>query len=457
MTNRLTKFAAVVAPAALLLGAGTPADAKVLVMGDGGWEVSFDGSVNVFYVFNDNEELSGGSVSSRGTSIADSGEAAESDSSRIRTGLLPAVFGINIKAPTTGGLDMGSRIGLYPQINNASTKTAFFGPPGTRSAGAQIDMREIFFTVDGSWGQLLAGRTLSLFQGKNIVLDMTLFGVGGVAGTGRGGGTTLGRIGLGYVYPDFNGRLQYTTPDMNGFKVAVGAFDPSVIGDSVGAAGNPFNVGLTASETDTPRFEGEASWAGSMGGSDVTLWVNGMWQDAEFLPSDIGSVTVPSITLDGRTFTAPTAGSDVTSWGFGGGLQFGVPIGAASLNLVGSGYVGEALGSTFMLDFDPNDAMGEERDHWGFYGQGVLAFGQGTSIGVSYGGNFADETDLEEALRREGTFAALEEQSLFDVMIWHEINPNFRIIAEYGRQTSEWEDGADVDKNIFSIGTFFFW
>ena len=45
MTNRFVKFAAAVAPAALLLAAA-PADAKVLLMGDGGWEVSFDGSVN---------------------------------------------------------------------------------------------------------------------------------------------------------------------------------------------------------------------------------------------------------------------------------------------------------------------------------------------------------------------------------------------------------------------------
>ena len=37
---------------------------------------------------------------------------------------------------------------------------------------------------------------------------MTLFGVG--ADAGGGGGTTLGRIGFGYVYPDFNASFRYT-------------------------------------------------------------------------------------------------------------------------------------------------------------------------------------------------------------------------------------------------------
>ena len=36
----------------------------------------------------------------------------------------------------------------------------------------------------------------------------------------------LGRIGYGYVYPDFRTRFVYQTPDMNGFQLSVGIFDP---------------------------------------------------------------------------------------------------------------------------------------------------------------------------------------------------------------------------------------
>ena len=58
---------------------------------------------------------------------------------------------------------------------------------------------------------------------------MTLFGVGATADNTSNGGTTLGRIGFGYVYPDFNASFRYTTPSMNGTTLSVGLYDPSKI------------------------------------------------------------------------------------------------------------------------------------------------------------------------------------------------------------------------------------
>src|SRR2546422_10814517 len=58
------------------------------------------------------------------------------------------------------------------------------------------------------------------FGRQNILNDMTLFGVGAVGivdgstATGQaaqGGGTTLGRIGYGYIYPNFNAQVTYST------------------------------------------------------------------------------------------------------------------------------------------------------------------------------------------------------------------------------------------------------
>jgi hypothetical protein len=342
MTRRIIKFAAAVAPAALLLAAGAPAQAKVLVMGDGGWEVSFDGSINAFLVFGEPDDPpaapSGTRAGTAGTP-AGLGLRDDLDSARVRTGLLPTVWGMNVKAPTTGGLDMAARIGLYPNISNNQKNTGVLNT-------ADLDMREIFFTVDGAWGQLLAGKTLSQFMGKNILTDMTLFGVGGLGGVTKAGGTTLGRIGLGYVYPQFNARIQYTTPDMSGFKVSVGAYDPSNI-NSISAG----DSAISALETNTPRLEGEASYAGNFGGADVSAWINGLWQEAEF--------------ASGCGLSSCTG--DVTAWGFGGGLQVTVPVGPGSLQLVGSGYTGEALGTTFPLDGIGVEAIldstGKEREN----------------------------------------------------------------------------------------------
>ncbi|MGB8274922.1 MAG: histidine kinase [Alphaproteobacteria bacterium] len=431
------------APAALLLAAGaTPAAAKVLVMGDGGWEVSFDGSVNAFAVYTGGDGLNlpaTGATAGHTGGLGAPNSASPDSSFRVRTGLLPAVFGINIKAPTTGGLDMGARIGLYPNISS-NTKN---GEHNT----SDLDSREMFFTVDGSFGQVLAGKTLSHFMGKNILTDMTLFGVGGIGTVAQAGGTTLGRIGYGYVYPQFNGRIQYTTPNMNGFKVSVGVYDPSRVSGS----------GVTATETDSPRFEGEASYAGTFSGADVSAWLNGMWNEATLTGNSTGPSAANVAIATGAGLSTLQIGDSVNSWGIGGGLQVGIPIGMGKLTLMGSGYGGKALGLTFQTDVDALDPVGQERDHWGYIGQATFGFGQGTSVGFSYGESGADETAFERVVRLAGTNSQINVQRLYDAMVWHDINPNLRVVAEYGHQETEWFDNADQNADIFSVGGFFFW
>ncbi len=373
---------------------------------------------------------------------------------------------MNVKAPTTGGLDMAARIGLYPNISN-NLKNSF--------APADLDMREIFFTVDGSWGQVLVGKTLSQFFGKNILTDMTLFGVGGIGAVSQAGGTTLGRIGYGYVYPQFNARIQYTTPDMSGFKVGVGIYDPSRIIGTASAGTTGIGAGLTANETSTPRFEGEASWAGNLWGASVLGWISGMYQSAEFSGNNTGGACPTTL----NSVSGPTAqlncldGSDVSAWGFTGGVQVGIPVGPGTLELMGSGYTGEALGTTLQLDTDSLDFTGNERDNDGFIGQIGYAFGQGTKLQVSYGESSQDETGADNLCRttagtNSGTvfvcagtagagYVLVETQSLWDIMLSHDVNPNLKLVAEYGRQETEWFDGADQDTDIFSLGAFFFW
>jgi len=176
--SKMSKITAFAAPAVMALAVAAPSEAKILLMGDGGWEVSFDGSVNSFYVFSTKDELDAADTATNATHT--SSDADGEDTSRITVGLLPAVWGMNIKAPTTNGLDMSSRIGLYPSVQNGRSKNTSSAVGGQN--GGNLDLREIFFAVEGSSGKLLVGRTLGLFQGKNILTDMTLFGVG--AGSG---------------------------------------------------------------------------------------------------------------------------------------------------------------------------------------------------------------------------------------------------------------------------------
>ncbi len=419
-----TRLAAAIGSAALAMAIGNSAQAVVVVGGDNGWEVSFDGNVNGFFVNSDIEEAPAQAEGGQLGGVALNALAPGQDVARVRTGLLPAFFSFNVKSPTVNGLTGSARISFAPQINNGNTRNAF---------GSQIDMREVFFNVDGNFGTISVGRTLSLFQRKNILTDMTLFGVG-VHGIQKGGGTTLGRIGFGYVYPQFNSRISYKTPNINGFQLEVGMFDPSQI-CAGGGAGNG-NVGC-ATETDTPRFEAEASYAANFGEGAINLWFGGAWQEASF----VGGA------LDG---------TDVEM----SGIHYGIQATFSGFEFVASGYTGEGIGMSLQQDTDSLDPFGAERDNDGFMLQGTYTFNGKTKVGVSYGENNADETSAEQ-LARVGLGAAsvseLAEQNAWTVGVYHDVTSWLKVVAEYTNSESEWHGGESHEVDTFSVGGFFFW
>ena len=177
-----------------------------------------------------------------------------------------------------------------------------------------------------------------------------------------------------------------------------------------------------------------------------------MWQTAQRSQAQIAALCV--LAVNGANCNEATTDS-LTSVNVGGGA-YGLQLGYGGLTLTGSGYHGKGIGTTLMLDTDSLDAAGKKRTHNGYIAQGTYAFGQGTSIGASYGESTADETgaDFEG---RAGTAVQIETQSLLDFMVWHDINANLRIVGEYGLQEREWHDGADQETNIVSVGGFFFW
>src|SRR5947207_9264355 len=201
----MKRLALLLVAVALLLPAA--ANAQLTMQMSNGWSFSFAGNVNAFWVF---------------SKVNNSGPA----NSSVRTGLLPAFATFEAKGKEAG-MNLGVHFGFAPQINNGGGVHDNFGN-GTQ-AGAQIDMRQVYLTVGGQWGQILAGRELGLFGRQNILNDMTLFGVGAVGiGGGQGGGTTLGRIAYGYIYPNFDAQVTYSTKPGQA-QLSVGLFQPSVL------------------------------------------------------------------------------------------------------------------------------------------------------------------------------------------------------------------------------------
>jgi len=433
-----TRMAAAVGAAAFGAGLAAPAGAVVVVGGNDGWEVSFDGNVNAFYTVGDFDT---GYVA----------ESADKDSSRVHSGFLPAFFSFNVKSPTVGGMTGSGRISFAPTIQSGGAKT-HFGAAGNDTGaipgiqGANIDTREVVANLSGAFGEVSFGRTLSLFGRNAILNDMTLFGVGFVPGGDQFGSVTFGRVGHGYTYPDFAARFQYTTPVVNGFQAAIGLYDPSTIAGitALGAPGT--GVGGLLDETDTPRFEGELSYSTAMNGANFKFWVDGLWQDVDSTCTGASAVLVGGVAAQCGTLTAQ-------AWG--GGAK----IGYQNFEFVGYYHDNEGLGLT--AQFNGNalyvDAAGniEERQGDGYYVQGTYTFSGKTKVGVSYGEGNLENVGIGNSAAN-GVNGHVE-RSLWTVGVYHDVASWLRLVAEYNHGRLDTTGGTDPEADTFSVGGFLFW
>ena len=355
------------------LAAASAANATVVVGGDNGFEFSVDGEINQFYVYSKDKGVTGPS-----TKV-----------SEVRDGLLPAFFGFNVKAPTTNGLDIAARVSISPSTNGLSYPNAF--------GGAAMEQREAFFTVDGSFGQILAGKALGLYGSHNILTDQTLYGVGyGVGGNGQ---TTLGRINLGYDYANWRSQIKWTSADMSGFKVALAVVDPNT-DISIGSNNDQKN----------PRFEGDLSYAGNFDGGSTLLWVSGMTQ------SNDGVV---------KTDRAWTVGGTVNFAGFEAMAQYS------------KSKQGDVAGNTALVTK---------------YDQYILQagynFGQGTRLVGGYS-------------QRNNKNALAGDKEMWTIGVYHDVTANLKLVAEFSNvqdtHSSVRNAAGGQDQDIFSVGGFVSW
>jgi len=414
---------------ALALAAGS-ANAQGLTMQmSNGWAFSFSGNVNAFLVYTDPKCSGTGGCSFDGSLVPVS---ETSKASAIRTGLLPAFATFEAKGKE-GGVDLGVHFGFAPQINSVGGVHDQFG--------AQIDMRQVYLTAGGPWGQILAGREIGLYQRNNILNDMTLFGVGasGGGGFGAGGGTTLGRIGFGYVYPNFIAQMTYSSPSTNPAQISIGLFDPSAIGPNSGEGGG-YRV------TKVPRVESEFTWTGHFGattadapkGADkVMVFASGEWQHAQ--------------SLTGEFETGVQTSKE--SYGGAGGVRADF----SGLSLVGSGFYGKGIGSVLMFDSgDEVDGAGELRTSYGFIGQAEYQpVGTQWKFGASYGENDLKQTSQDNT-DCEGNCAFLKKNSAIVGSVTYLWTKSLRWVAEYTYAKAQSQDAVKATSNQGALGMMLF-
>ena len=341
-----------------------------------GWRFTFAGNVNVFWVYTADEN-------------------GPSNSS-IRTGLLPAFATFGAKGKEAG-LDLGVHVGFGNQIQNDGGAHDQFG--------AFIDLRQVFLTIGLKGGsQILAGRELALYQRQNILNDMTLFGVGAV-GDPQGGGTTLGRIGYGYVYPNFNAQVTYSSPANKQVQFSVGAFQPSVVG--------------AFDETAIPRLEGELVWRSQTTARTTNkfmVWAGGEWQSAK----NAADVSLSST-----------------------GVTAGVRADLSDLSVVVSAYTGKGIGH--VLGLGGNSVSGgatpEGRPSDGGYAQVTYKMGAKTTLGVSYGVSRLRGAD--DGTGGDVTDALLSELQMFTGGVYYQWTKSLKVVGEVSRERNDLAGGAN--------------
>jgi len=398
---------------AVSLAASKPCSAAFVIGGENGWQLSTDGIVDVFSTYASTSPLPKGD---RALSLLSVGGTESSYDQRfgVGVGLLPSVIAFNIKAPTVNGIDSSVRVGIYPNIQNTSNQRFDTSP--------NIDFREFFYTAKGAYGELLAGRALNLYQGKNILNDMTLLTAGTVGGNAFRGGTTLGHIGYGYLYTNFGPQIRYTTPDMGGVKLAL-------------EVAEPYKISADTAKTNSPRIEAELSYAKTYGSSSVQAWLSGLYQTAP------------------RKDGVARAGKDNESIGGAGGFSTGF----SGVNLMASGYIGKGLGMVSVQDGDflgstSTDANGKERLAYGYLVQATYQLTPSFKLGANYGQTRQDKNDTEPA----GPFIVTNQESAV-FMVAYNLNKFTQFVAEYIYAQNTWMDGAKQHSNQFALGTMFYW
>src|SRR6266849_6895320 len=245
--------------AALALGGASAVHAEIGFKA-GAWDRSVSGNVNGFATWNSCDTSA---TAVRGGLACNNGAGGGKEQA-IESGLLPSALVFGAKT-SQSGLDIGVTFGFYPGITSSAT--------GKHGIGAStIDLRQNFLTLgDKTIGTIKVGRDIGMFGSDAILADMTLLGVGS-AGAFGGGNTTLGRIGVGYIYTDWIPQISYSSPKSGGFQYSAGVFQGM---DAFAFSGNANSVSLTAHEQPGLQAKGSYEWAGTVGGK---AWVSGMTQ-----------------------------------------------------------------------------------------------------------------------------------------------------------------------------------
>ena len=391
----------------------------------GEWKIDFSGNINGFVSDVKCESPAAGGAVLAGLACG-SLSGGDYDDNNVRTGLLPSWLGFHAEK-TEGDNKYGVMIGFQPGIDGGNQNAIAGGPIDGGLGLNSENLRQVYLEWSGNWGGFKVGRDLGLFGSDAILSDMTLLGVGTVSDLTRGGGnTSLGRIGVGYVYADWKGQVQYSSPKWGGFQLNLAIVDPWGL---VNLSGQSLDAGSFNQEGSTYGFEGKAAFSfGEPESFNGKIWASFISQEIKAGPG--------------------SAFGDEDALGY----DFGAKLGFAGFEVVGYYYQGEGIGSTGFL-FDAVDAAGNARDSDGFYAQATFKLpGIGTKIGASFG-----ESNLDRGPADLATTALFETNESIVVGIYHPLTSYLNLVAEYTQTEATAHNGAEAKETAIAVGAILFY
>ncbi len=371
------------------------ASAEIPLASAKGWELSLDGRLNTFLSVAFGDALPAGEQIWQG--FYDYGdENGHLTMSRIRTGFIQNVLGFTLKKQLSNDTTLTGRFAPWVGISQARSKIDY----------PTVDIREVYFKVDGPWGGVLAGRNLSLFSRGPILLDYEIehaYGLGSPCAIRTVTGGACGHAGFGILFPGFNAGIVYNTPEIAGFQLSAGMYDPSAIAER------------SYERTPYPRMEGELTFKVP---KYFNASVSGQWQR-------LGQNATPYLEVDALGVSG-SVGANL------GPVQLGV-----------AGFYGQGGGIYAALEDYPlfADDQGVLRHQRGILALGSVTFG---STKIAGGGGFTQI--IKTVNDPTGPFTHgnyPKQQTGISAGVYQHINESLILALEYFRATYSWYDEFD--------------
>ena len=375
-----TKFK--LAAIALACTSAFNASAAVELYNNDGMTFSSDGLVNIFYSNSDTDTTDA------------AGNVTNSKQSRVKTGFLPSYIGFDF-AKQLDDVKISTRSSFWVTLSD--TDAFRDTSPADAGTGTAIDVRQFYAKVSGDFGEILVGKDFGLFNRSNIFGDELLTGYGQTSGgLADSGFVSFGNIATGYTYAFPKAQITYRTPDMAGFKLAVGVMDPNKLS--------------ATSDEDMPRFEFELTYNTTFDNGSLKAWVNGVAQSSQ--EAAPGSVE-----------------QDQSGVGYGANVKF------AGLSLTASGFSAEGIGGLDQM------VSAETNESDGFLTQASYTMGDNRFV-LSYGETTATSDGITDTTN-----------SNTNISYFRTVYPGVTVVAEYNMTELENDqDAAGEENNVISLG-----